>query len=112
MTGPKAGRPIDLLSDLGLVRGGRRVVTVEAVAVDVTLAHFPTRDVDEPLTRDHLDSRLTEFREEIRVTLLTEFGAFDAKLASLDAKLTSETGALRGISTRSCTARCSGRSPR
>jgi len=63
-------------------------------AVDAMLAHFPTREVDEPLTRDYLDSRLTEFREEIRLTLLTEFRAFDAKLASLDGRLTSEIGAL------------------
>ena len=56
-------------------------------AVDAMLAHFPTREVDEPLTRDYLDSRLTEFREEIRVTLLTEFRAFDAKLGAFDAKL-------------------------
>jgi len=64
-------------------------------AVDAMLAHFPTRDVDEPLTRDYLDSRLIEFREEIRLAILTEFRAFDAKLASLDAKLTSEIGSLR-----------------
>ncbi len=63
-------------------------------AVDAMLAHFPTREVDEPLTRDYLDSRLIEFREEIRLTLVTEFRAFDAKLASLDARLTSEIGSL------------------
>ena len=64
-------------------------------AVDAMLAHFPTRDVDEPLTRDYLDSRLIEFREEVRLAILTEFRAFDAKLASLDARLTSEIGSLR-----------------
>ena len=63
-------------------------------AVDAMLAHFPTRDVDEPLTRDYLDSRLIEFREEIRLTLVTEFRAFDAELASVDARLTAEIGAV------------------
>ena len=58
------------------------------------LAHFPTRDVDEPLTRDYLDSRLIEFREEIRVTLVSEFRAFDTKLASLRQDMTSEIGSL------------------
>jgi len=58
------------------------------------LAHFPTRDVDEPLTRDYLDSRLIEFREEIRVTLVSEFRAFDRKLASLRQDMTSEIGSL------------------
>jgi len=64
-------------------------------AVDAMLAHFPTREVDEPLTRDYLDSRLIEFREEIRVTLVTEFRAFDTKLASLRQDMTSEIGSLR-----------------
>jgi len=52
-------------------------------AVDAMLAHFPAREVDEPLTRDYLDSRLIEFREEIRLTLVTEFRSFDTKITSL-----------------------------
>jgi len=65
-------------------------------AVDAMLAHFPTRDVDEPLTRDYLDSRLIEFREEIRLAILTEFRAFDAKFASFRQEMTNEIGTLRG----------------
>ena len=65
-------------------------------AVDAMLAHFPTRDVDEPLTRDYLDSRLIEFREEIRLAILAEFRAFDAKFASFRQEMTNEIGTLRG----------------
>ena len=63
-------------------------------AVDAMLAHFPTRDVDEPLTRDYLDSRLIEFREEIRLAILTEFRAFDAKIGSLRQDMTTGFGEL------------------
>lgn len=64
-------------------------------AVDAMLAHFPTRDVDEPLTSDSLDSRLIEFREELRFTLLTEFRAFDVTFGELRQEMDAKLGALR-----------------
>ena len=63
-------------------------------AVDAMLAHFPTRDIDEPITRDYLDAKLVEFREEIRVTIVTEFRSFDAKIGSLRQDMTAGLGSL------------------
>lgn len=39
--------------------------TIEEEAVAEMLAHFPARDVDEPVTREHLDRRIAELRGEL-----------------------------------------------
>ncbi len=43
--------------------------TVEEEAVAEMLAHFPARDVEEPVTREHLDRRVAELRGELHAEI-------------------------------------------
>ncbi len=43
--------------------------SIEEEAVAEMLAHFPARDVEEPVTREHLDRRIAELRGELHAEI-------------------------------------------
>lgn len=63
-------------------------------AVGEMLAHFPARDVEEPVTREHLDRRFAELRTELhtgiaglRDELHTEIGGLQNQITGLRGEL-------------------------
>jgi hypothetical protein len=64
-------------------RGLKTVIDNEE-AVDEMLSHFPARDLDEPVTRDHLSAEIAALDK----TMTERFAAADAKLMSLDQRMT------------------------
>ncbi|MBL8777467.1 MAG: hypothetical protein JNK12_16110 [Acidimicrobiales bacterium] len=70
--------------------------------VDDLLAQFPARDIDEPITRDHMRAEFATFRGEVaaefaavRGEVAAEFAAVRSEVATEFAAVRSEIGALR-----------------
>lgn len=63
--------------------------TIEEEAVAEMLAHFPARDVEEPVTREHLDRRIAELRGELHA----EIAGVRTEIADLRGELRTEIAA-------------------
>ncbi len=65
--------------------------TIEEEAVAEMLAHFPARDVEEPVTREHLDRRMAELRAELHA----EIAGVRTEIADLRGELHAEIAGVR-----------------
>lgn len=51
----------------------------EEAAADM-LAHFPAREYDDPVTKDHLDMRFAELRADLHAELHSEIGGLRVEI--------------------------------
>lgn len=73
--------------------------TIEEEAVAEMLAQFPARDVEEPVTREHLDLRIAELRGELHTGIAgvrTEIADLRGELHTEIAGVRTEIADLRG----------------
>ncbi len=57
--------------------------TIDEEVVAEMLAHFPARDVEEPVTREHLDRRIAELRGELHAEISGLRGELRAEIAGV-----------------------------
>lgn len=73
-----------------LYRGLSQAVQDEG-AVEEMLSHFPARDVEEAVTKEHLRAEMAALRAEIQA----EFGAVRSEVGGLRGEIQAEFGAVR-----------------
>ena len=76
-----------------LYTGLSSIADEEAVAE--MLANFPTRDVDDPITKDHLDSKVALLRSELHVEIAGLRAEIKDEIGGLRAELKGEIAGLR-----------------